>query len=164
LICPVVGNEMSPERKPEIRLEIDHVLFIDIVAYSKLLITEQSEQIQKPKQIVRGTGQFCMAEAEGKLLRLPTGYGGPLVFRTCRIFRWRHALRHSLSKISRSRFRAATARGQRAKRPSGILPRKRPWARPPPQRGSAAADQFCVESPQFPIRLEVVLDAQPVSR
>jgi hypothetical protein len=45
---------MSPEAKPEIRLEIGHVLFIDIVAYSKLLISEQSEQLQKLKEIVWG--------------------------------------------------------------------------------------------------------------
>jgi len=57
-------------------------LFIDIVGYSKLLINEQSEQIQKLKEIVRGTEQFRIAEAEGKLLRLPTGDGGALVFRT----------------------------------------------------------------------------------
>ncbi len=63
------------------KFEIGHVLFIDIVGYSKLLINEQSEQIQKLKQIVRGTEQFRIAEAEGKLLRLPTGDGGALVFR-----------------------------------------------------------------------------------
>lgn len=57
------------------------MLFIDIVGYSKLLINEQSEQIQKLKEIVRGTEQFRIAEAEGKLLRLPTGDGGALVFR-----------------------------------------------------------------------------------
>jgi class 3 adenylate cyclase len=73
---------MSSEVKPEIRLEIGHVLFIDIIGYSKLLITEQTEQIQKLKEIVRGTEQFHLAEAEGKLLRLPTGDGGALVFRT----------------------------------------------------------------------------------
>ena len=56
-------------------------MFIDIVGYSKLLITEQSDQIQKLKEIVRGTEQFRLAEAEGKLLRLPTGDGGALVFR-----------------------------------------------------------------------------------
>src|SRR5881275_691433 len=66
----------------DVKLEIGHVLFIDIVGYSKLLIHEQSEQIQKLKEIVRGTGQFRLAEAEGKLLRLPTGDGGALVFRT----------------------------------------------------------------------------------
>jgi TolB-like protein/class 3 adenylate cyclase len=65
-----------------VKFEIGHVLFIDIVGYSKLLITEQSEQIQTLKQIVRGTEPFRTAEAEGKLLRLPTGDGGALVFRT----------------------------------------------------------------------------------
>ena len=65
----------------EVKFEIGHVLFIDIVGYSKLLINEQSEQIQKLKEIVRGTEQFRLAEAEGKLLRLPTGDGGALVFR-----------------------------------------------------------------------------------
>src|SRR5205809_8061067 len=66
----------------EVKFEIGHVLFIDIVGYSKLLITEQSDQLQTLKQIVRGTEQFRLAEAEGKLLRLPTGDGGALVFRT----------------------------------------------------------------------------------
>jgi TolB-like protein/Flp pilus assembly protein TadD len=65
-----------------VKFEIGHVLFIDIVGYSKLLINEQSEQIQTLKQIVRGTEQFRLAEAEGKLVRLPTGDGGALVFRT----------------------------------------------------------------------------------
>src|SRR6516225_4053827 len=66
----------------DVKLEIGHVLFIDIVGYSKLLITGQSEQMQKLREIVRGTEQFRIAEAEGKLLRLPTGDGGALVFRT----------------------------------------------------------------------------------
>jgi TolB-like protein/Tfp pilus assembly protein PilF len=72
---------MPPESAAEIRFEIGHVLFIDIVGYSKLLINEQSEQIQTLKEIVRGTEQVRLAEAEGKLLRLPTGDGGALVFR-----------------------------------------------------------------------------------
>jgi class 3 adenylate cyclase len=72
---------MSAEIKNEIQLEIAHVLFIDVVGYSKLLINEQSEQIQKLKGMVRGTEQVRLAEAEGKLLRLPTGDGGALVFR-----------------------------------------------------------------------------------
>src|SRR5213596_957745 len=71
-----------PVEPPEIKFEIGHVLFIDIVGYSKLLITEQSEQIQQLKEIVRATKQFRLTEAEGKLLRLPTGDGGALVFRT----------------------------------------------------------------------------------
>src|SRR5712692_6638386 len=73
---------MAAETKKEIGLEIGHVLFIDIVGYSKLLINEQSEQMQKLREIVRGTEQFRLAEAAGKLLRLPTGDGGALVFRT----------------------------------------------------------------------------------
>src|SRR2546427_11781173 len=73
---------MPSEHSSDVKFEIGHVLFIDIVGYSKLLINEQSEQIQKLKQIVRGTEQFRVAEAEGKLLRLPTGDGGALVFRT----------------------------------------------------------------------------------
>src|SRR5246500_4033259 len=72
---------MSAGQPSDVRFEIGHVLFIDIVGYSKLLINEQSEQIQKLKEIVRGTEQFRLPEAEGKLLRLPTGDGGALVFR-----------------------------------------------------------------------------------
>src|SRR2546425_7871196 len=73
---------MPSEHSSDVKFEIGHVLFIDIVGYSKLLINEQSDQIQKLKEIVRGTEQFRLAEAEGKLLRLPTGDGGALVFRT----------------------------------------------------------------------------------
>src|SRR4029078_9410837 len=73
---------MSSASSSDVKLEIGHVLFIDIVGYSKLLINEQSEQMQKLREIVRGTEQFRLAEAEGKLLRLPTGDGGALVFRT----------------------------------------------------------------------------------
>src|SRR6266853_400062 len=73
---------MSSATGSQVKFEIGHVLFIDIVGYSKLLISEQSEQLQTLKEIVRGTEQFRLAEAEGKLLRLPTGDGGALVFRT----------------------------------------------------------------------------------
>src|SRR3989449_7728355 len=73
---------MSAETASNLKFEIGHVLFIDIVGYSRLLINEQSDQIQKLKEIVRGTEQFRLAKAEGKLLRLPTGDGGALVFRT----------------------------------------------------------------------------------
>src|SRR5881409_3831698 len=73
---------MTSERSPDAKFEIGHVLFIDIVGYSKLLINEQSEQIRTLKEIVRGTEQFRLAEAEGKLVRLPTGDGAALVFRT----------------------------------------------------------------------------------
>jgi serine/threonine-protein kinase len=73
---------MPSEHPSDVRFEIGHVLFIDIVGYSKLLITEESERLQTLKEIVRGTEQFRVAEAEGKLLRLPTGDGVALVFRT----------------------------------------------------------------------------------
>ena len=72
---------MADEQKSKLRLEIAHVLFIDIVGYSKLRTNEQSAQIEKLREIVRGTEQFRAAEAEGKLLRLPTGDGGALAFR-----------------------------------------------------------------------------------
>jgi TolB-like protein len=72
---------MPSERSSDVKFEIGHVLFIDIVGYSKLLINEQSEQIQTLREIVRGTEQFRLAEAQGKLMRLPTGDGGALVFR-----------------------------------------------------------------------------------
>src|SRR3984957_1126187 len=71
----------TPQSSSDVKFEIGHVLFIDIVGYSKLLINEQSEQIQKLKEIVRGTEQLRLAEAENKLLRLPTGDGVALVFR-----------------------------------------------------------------------------------
>src|SRR4051794_3796240 len=66
---------------PDVKFEIGHVLFIDIVGYSKLLINEQSDQIETLKEVARATEQVRLAEAEGKLLRLPTGDGAALVFR-----------------------------------------------------------------------------------
>jgi hypothetical protein len=54
----------TPVQSSDVKFEIGHVLFIDIVGYSTLLINEQSGQIQKLKEIVRGTEQFCLAEAE----------------------------------------------------------------------------------------------------
>src|ERR1700752_3955204 len=73
---------MAETQKSKLRLEIAHVLFIDIVGYSKLRINEQSAKIEKLREIIRATEQFRSAEAQGKLLRLPTGDGGALVFRT----------------------------------------------------------------------------------
>ena len=73
---------MAAEVKKEIQLEIAHVLFIDIVGYSKLLITKQSELLRKLTSVVLETEQFRIADTEGKLIRLPTGDGMALVFRT----------------------------------------------------------------------------------
>ena len=72
---------MPADSSSDVKFAIGHVLFIDIVGYSKLLIHQQTDQLQRLKQIVRGTEQVRLAEAEGKLLRLPTGDGGALVFR-----------------------------------------------------------------------------------
>jgi TolB-like protein/Tfp pilus assembly protein PilF len=72
---------MPTESASDLKFEIGHVLYIDIVAYSKLLIDEQRERIGELKEIVRGTEQVRLAETEGKLTRLPTGDGMALVFR-----------------------------------------------------------------------------------
>ena len=71
---------MAAEVKKQIQLEIAHVLFIDIVGYSKLLIDEQREVLEELNQIVRETKTFREAEAAEKLIRLPTGDGMALVF------------------------------------------------------------------------------------
>src|SRR5438874_2874370 len=66
----------------DVKFEIGHVLFIDIVGYSKLLIHEQLKYLQKIREIVRATETFRAAQREAKLERLPTGDGGALVFHT----------------------------------------------------------------------------------
>jgi TolB-like protein/Tfp pilus assembly protein PilF len=71
---------MSSVQEPHLHLEVGHILFLDIVGYSKFLADEQKELVQELNQIVRETEQFRAAEAEGKLTRLPTGDGMVLVF------------------------------------------------------------------------------------
>ena len=71
---------MAAELETEGHLQIGHVLFMDIVGYSKLLLDQQSDYSDRLNQIVRSTSQFRAAEAEGKLIRLPTGDGMALVF------------------------------------------------------------------------------------
>src|SRR5436853_4718291 len=73
---------MAAEVKKEIELEIAHVLFIDIVGYSKLLIDEQRDYLHTLNEVVRETDSFRAAEAAGKLTRWPTGDGMALVFAT----------------------------------------------------------------------------------
>src|SRR6201981_2256779 len=72
---------MASVQEPHLHLEVGHILFLDIVGYSKLLTDEQKEVVQELNQVVRETEQFRTAEAEGKLTRLPTGDGMGLVFR-----------------------------------------------------------------------------------
>jgi TolB-like protein/class 3 adenylate cyclase/Flp pilus assembly protein TadD len=71
---------MSSELEPRLHLEVGHILFLDIVGFSRLFVDEQKELVQELNQIVRETNQFQAAEAEGKLTRLPTGDGMVLVF------------------------------------------------------------------------------------
>jgi class 3 adenylate cyclase len=71
---------MADDEKTKPRLEIAHVLFIDIVGYSKLLTDEQSEALQELNQIVRNAEAAREAEAAGQLIILPTGDGMALVF------------------------------------------------------------------------------------
>ena len=73
---------MPAEIKKEIELEIGHVLFIDIVGYSKLLIDEQRDYLHTLNEVIKRTDSFRAADAAGKLTRLPTGDGMALVFAT----------------------------------------------------------------------------------
>ena len=74
---------MADKEKTKLRLEIAHVLFMDIVGYSKLLMDEQSEALHELNRVVRGTEAVQEAEAAGQLIRLPTGDGMALVFTSC---------------------------------------------------------------------------------
>ena len=73
-------EDTSAGESADLQLEIAHVLLIDIVGYSKLLVNEQIQCMQQLSRIVRSTGCFRKAENEGKLIRLPTGDGMALLF------------------------------------------------------------------------------------
>jgi len=73
-------QNMPAEVKKQIQLEIAHVLFTDIVGYSKLPINEQRALIECLNEIVRATDEFQAAEATGRLIKIPTGDGITLVF------------------------------------------------------------------------------------
>jgi hypothetical protein len=70
LIALVEGNLVPTESPPEVKFEIGHVLFIDIVGYSKLLIHEQSEQMQTLREIVRGAEQYARVAELNESVRL----------------------------------------------------------------------------------------------
>jgi TolB-like protein/Tfp pilus assembly protein PilF len=71
---------MSTSAGAGVRLEIGHVLFMDLVGYSKLLLDDQRELLERLTEIVRNTEQVRAAEATDKLIRLPAGDGMALVF------------------------------------------------------------------------------------
>src|SRR2546423_4061653 len=71
---------MSAEVKKEIELEIAHVLFLDIVGYSKLSVNEQHGRVDELNGVVRLSEQFQKAEAANRILKIPTGDGMALVF------------------------------------------------------------------------------------
>ena len=71
---------MAAEVRKEIELEIAHVLFLDIVGYSKLSVNEQHAQVEELNEIVRLSEQFQNAEAANRILKIPTGDGMALIF------------------------------------------------------------------------------------
>src|SRR5258705_12666565 len=89
---------MAAETKKEIQLEIAHVLFIDIVGYSKLSINEQHALVEELNEVVRTSDQFQRAEAADRLLKIATGDGMALVFYTSP-----EAPAHCALEISRAR-------------------------------------------------------------
>src|SRR6266498_2266453 len=76
----VNAQDTPVESNPDLPLEIAHLLLIDVVGYSKLLVNEQIELLQELNQIVRNTEGFRSAEASGKLNRVPMGDGMALLF------------------------------------------------------------------------------------
>src|SRR5436190_17654252 len=71
---------MPSKPKSDPHLTIGHVLFLDVVGYSKLLVSEQREVVQQLNQLVRKTAQFRKSEARGKLISIPSGDGMALAF------------------------------------------------------------------------------------
>jgi hypothetical protein len=71
---------MPAGQQSSLHLEIAHVLFLDVVGYSRLLVNEQREIVQQLNEIVRATPQFCQSSTAGKMIRLATGDGMALVF------------------------------------------------------------------------------------
>jgi TolB-like protein/class 3 adenylate cyclase len=76
----VAAPDASTITAPDLQLEIAHILLIDVVGYSKLLVNEQIELLEELRQIVRSTECFRAAEARSELIRVPTGDGMALIF------------------------------------------------------------------------------------
>src|SRR5712671_4055941 len=92
------GQISCKAKDVKIWLEVAHVLFIDIVGYSKLSINEQRTVVDELTTIVRGSDQYQKAEAAGRLIKIPTGDGMALVFYTSQ-----EALAQCAVEISRAR-------------------------------------------------------------
>jgi TolB-like protein/class 3 adenylate cyclase len=73
-------DHMPAVQESHLHLEIAHILFLDVVGYSRLLVNEQREVLQQLNEVVRGAPQFRKSSAAGKLIRIPTGDGMALVF------------------------------------------------------------------------------------
>ena len=71
---------MPPELSADSKFEIGHVLFLDIVGYSKLSVNEQHARVDELNGIVRLSEQYQKAEAANRILKIPTGDGMALVF------------------------------------------------------------------------------------
>lgn len=80
IIAVDAKNEMSSEDTPNLQLRIAHVLFVDLVGYSKMLIDDQREILRQMNEVIRGTPHFREAEAAQKVIPLPSGDGMALVF------------------------------------------------------------------------------------
>ena len=74
------AQDTPVESNTDLPLEIAHLLLIDVVGYSRLMVNEQIELLQELNQIVRGTECFRAAETKGKLIRVSTGDGMALLF------------------------------------------------------------------------------------
>src|SRR5438046_4392463 len=74
------SDSMPAKLKSQIHLETAHILFLDVVGYSRLLVNEQREVLQQLNEVVRGAPQFRKSSAAGKLIRIASGDGMALVF------------------------------------------------------------------------------------
>src|SRR5437667_11352653 len=104
---------MGADATTDPKFEIGHVLFIDIVGYSKLLIGEQSELIRELKELFATSEQVRVAEEQGRLVSLPTGDGVALVLRDAADTPAQRALEiaHAVKEYPKLRLRVGRHRG-----------------------------------------------------
>src|ERR1700757_943541 len=146
-----MGIRMAAEIKKEIELEIAHVLFTDIVGYSKLPINQQRALVERLNEIVRGTDEFHIAKKAGRLLTIPTGDGITLVFYHSPEAPVECALEISRALKNIRNFSCEWAYTVDLSAESSTQPEKRTWLAPASisRSGSWAAatpDTFCCRS------------------